>query len=66
MNWHYGDPIVNKEYLCCVKGYSNPISLDWCDGEWGHWNYSKEFYALDNISVVCYIGFDEIPTPEGW
>ena len=66
MNWHYGNPIVNKQYLCCVQGYSSPLVLDWSDGEWGDWNGREEWYPLDNLTVVCYIGFDEIPMPEGW
>jgi hypothetical protein len=67
MNWHYGQPITDGQYLCCVKGYSSPFILDWHDREWGRWN--GKWYPLDNIitgSVVCYIGFDEIPMPEGW
>ena len=29
MNWHYDNPIVNGEYLCCVKDYSFPFPLFW-------------------------------------
>jgi hypothetical protein len=68
MNWHYGQPVVNKQYVCCVKGYSSPIVLDLCDGEWGDWNDdgSGDWIPFDNTLVVCYISFDEIPMPEGW
>jgi hypothetical protein len=68
MNWHYGQPIVNKQYLCCVKGYDSPLVLDWCDGDWGDWNDdgSGDWIPFDNDLVVCYIGFDEIPMPENW
>jgi len=42
MNWHYGQPITDGQYLCCVKGYSSPFILDWHDREWGHWNGTSE------------------------
>lgn len=68
MNWHYGNPVVNGEYLCCVKGYSSPIPLYFHDGDWGDWNKDGDgqWYTVDNLTVVCYIGFDEIPMPESW
>ena len=68
MNWHYGNPIVNKEYLCCVKGYSFPIPAHWYDGDWGYWNDDGDgsWRPFDKHLVVCYISFDEIPMPEGW
>jgi hypothetical protein len=68
MNWHYNNPIINKQYLCCVKGYSSPLVLDWCDGEWGDWNDdgSENWIPFDSDLVVCYISFDEIPMPENW
>jgi hypothetical protein len=70
MNWHYDNPIVNKQYICCVKGDSRrkPITLDWYNGEWGTWSdgIGQGWLPLDTKQVVCYIGFDEIPMPEGW
>lgn len=76
MNWHYGQPIVDDQYLCCVRGYNAPITLHWYDGEWGHWagRNDEEWVPFiiqrtlkDNYCpVVCWISFDEIPMPEGW
>ena len=69
MNWRYDNPIVNKQYICCVKGDSAPITLDWYNGEWGDWRQDKNdewWTPLNHLLVVCYIGFDEIPMPEGW
>ncbi len=67
MNWRYGNPIVNGEYLCCIKGYPSPISFDWYDGKWGSWDWiDDKLNPIDQSLVVCYIGFDEIPMPEGW
>lgn len=78
MNWHYGDPIVNGQYLCCIQGYSSPIPLYWNteEGGWGDWDYydsgdwipfEKDRSLKDNYSpIVCYIGFNEIPMPENW
>jgi hypothetical protein len=73
MNWHYGNPIANGSYLCCIKGYSSPISLIWEkeEGGWGEWDGAdwdevESWNQFDNDLVVCYIGFDEIPMPEGW
>ena len=67
MNWHYGNPIKNGEYICCFKGYSEPMTYHWIDGQWGVYNeYSDELDPIDNNNIVCYIGFDEIPMPEGW
>jgi len=76
MNWHYGQPIVDDEYLCCVRGYAAPIILSWYEDEWGLWSgRNNEEWAPfiiqrslkdDYCPVICYIGFDEIPMPEGW
>lgn len=76
MNWHYGQPIVNGSYLCCVKGYSSPIPLEFYDGDWGDWDHYDsgdwipfivERSLKDNYCPVeCWIGFDEIPMPENW
>jgi hypothetical protein len=37
MNWHYGNPTVENNYLCCVKIYDYPTDLFWYEGkgEWG-------------------------------
>ena len=68
MNWHYDNPIENKQYLCCVKGYSTPVVADWYDNEWGIWitGRGQEWFAFDEHTVICYVGFDEIPMPESW
>ena len=74
MNWHYDNPIRDRKYLCCVKGYSEPIDLLWNreQGGWGDWWHGEyddglaEWDQFDNDLVVCYIGFDEIPMPENW
>jgi hypothetical protein len=74
MNWHYDEPIVNQQYLCCVKGYGSPISLYWNKelGGWGEWwngEYGDElehWNQFDNSLVVCYIDYNEIPMPENW
>ena len=67
MNWHYGNPIDNGEYLCCLKGFAGPMHYWWIDGQWGVYNINfDELAPIDNTMVVCYIGFDEIPMPEGW
>jgi hypothetical protein len=67
MNWHYGQPIEEKEYLCCVRGISKPTVLDWLGPKKG-WRKAVgiNWLLFDNTRVVCYIGFDEIPMPEGW
>ena len=74
MEWHDGQPIVNGSYICCVKGYDSPTVLEWNkdEGGWGDWWHGEyddgmlEWDQFDNDLVVCYIGFDEIPMPEGW
>ena len=74
MNWHYDNPIVNGEYLCCVKDYSFPFPLFWNteNGGWGDWWHGEqddglaEWNQFDNSLVVCYTSFQEIPMPEGW
>lgn len=67
MNWHYGNPIVNGEYICCVKGFSRCMTMEWHEGRWGYMTDGDFIFSgFDNDLVVCYIGFDEIPMPEGW
>jgi len=68
MNWHYGDPIINGKYLCCIIGNRYPVVIYWYNGEWGNWHMGsrKEWFPLDDEQVLCYIGFDEIPMPENW
>mgnify|MGYP003332401684 FL=1 len=73
MNWHYTNPIVNGDYLCCVKGYSFPMPLTWHDGEWGSWTHGGWTPLVvgrslkdDYSPVVCYTSFQEIPMPENW
>jgi len=74
MVWRSGQPIVNGSYLCCVKGYDSPTVLEWNkdEGGWGAWEHGEyddglsEWDQFDNDLVICYIGFDEIPMPEGW
>jgi hypothetical protein len=67
MNWHYGNPIVNGSYICCVKGFSRPMTMEWHEGRWGYMTDGDfMFSGFDNEAVICYIGFDEIPMPEGW
>lgn len=69
MNWHYDNPIVNGEYLCCIQDYSFPFPLYWEkeEGGWGRWcdNWNS-WDQFDNSLVVCYTSFQEIPMPEGW
>ena len=67
MNWHYTNPIVNGEYICCFKGYPTPMTYWWIDGQWGVYNENfDELDPIDNTMIICYIGFDEIPMPENW
>jgi hypothetical protein len=67
MNWRYGQPIANGHYLCCVRGSSFPISAYWKDGYWGYYeDRFGDWVTFDTLCIVCYIGFDEIPMPEGW
>jgi hypothetical protein len=68
MNWRYDNPIGEGQYLCCVIGYRYPVVTDWHDGAWGKWytGREKKWVPLDEEQVLCYIGFDEIPMPEGW
>ena len=68
MNWHYANPVVDGDYLCCVKNHSFPMPLTWYDGEWGNWDMSRGngWHPIDNATVVCYLSFHEIPMPEGW
>lgn len=68
MNWHYDNPILNGQYLCCVKDYSFPIPIHWYDGDWGYWNDDGDgsWRPFDNDLVVCYTSFQEIPMPENW
>ena len=65
MNYHYGNPTVNNEYICFVKGFSTPMIMDWYEGRWGYINDGDfAISGFDNEDVVCYIGINEIPMPE--
>jgi hypothetical protein len=74
MNWHYDNPILNGQYLCCVKDYAFPFPLFWSveNGGWGEWWHGslgdelESWNQFDNSLVVCYTSFQEIPMPEGW
>jgi hypothetical protein len=67
MNWHYGNPIKDGEYICCIRGYATPMAYCWVNGQWGVYNSNyAEFDPIDNNMIVCYIGLDEISMPEGW
>jgi|688.fasta_scaffold269363_2 hypothetical protein len=82
MNWHYGDPIIDDEYLCCVAGYDCPMVLMWDKdrGGWGQWTHgefddglpewtpfvNEGTMKIDSHGVVCYTSFGEIPMPENW
>jgi len=67
MNWHYGNPIKDGEYICCFQGYATPMTYWWVNGQWGTYNNNyDELDPIDNNMIICYIGLDEIPMPEGW